>query len=72
MKRAGILPYPVPCAVSNSADNVPEYNTRALTSVYKSLMANHSLPLIPKSENNLYINPSVYVNEKLSGRQEKN
>ena len=50
MKGANILPCPVPCAISNSPDKASEYNTRALTSVFKSLMANHSLPLTPKSE----------------------
>ena len=37
MKGAKILPGPLPCAISNSLDNAPEYNTRALISVYKSL-----------------------------------
>ena len=41
MKGANILPCPIPCEISNSLDNAPEYNTRALTLVYKSFMANH-------------------------------
>ena len=56
MKGANILPCPVPSEISNSPDNAPEYNTHALTSVYKFSKAYHTLPLTPKSENKLYNN----------------